>query len=52
MNYNEILAAAKDCVGPYCKACPVSVATPCPAPAANIPAMWLPGTSTCGRRSA
>ena len=23
MNYNEILAAARDCVGPYCKACPV-----------------------------
>lgn len=23
MNYNEILAAARECVGPYCKACPV-----------------------------
>ena len=23
MNYNEILAAARECIGPYCKACPV-----------------------------
>ena len=23
MNYNEVLAAARECVGPYCKACPV-----------------------------
>lgn len=23
MNYDEVLAAARDCVGPYCKACPV-----------------------------
>ncbi len=23
MNYNEVLDAAKECVGPYCKACPV-----------------------------
>lgn len=23
MNYSEVLAAARDCVGPYCKACPV-----------------------------
>ena len=23
MDYNEVLAAARDKVGPYCKACPV-----------------------------
>ena len=23
MDYNEILAAARECIGPYCKACPV-----------------------------
>ncbi len=23
MNYNEVLAAARDCIGPFCKACPV-----------------------------
>ena len=23
MNYNEILQAARTCMGPYCKACPV-----------------------------
>ena len=23
MNYSEVLSAARDCVGPYCKACPV-----------------------------
>ena len=42
MNYNEILAAAKDQVGPYCKACPVCNGRacgklPCPAPAASCP---------------
>ncbi len=23
MTYPEVLAAARECVGPYCKACPV-----------------------------
>ena len=23
MTYPEILAAARECIGPYCKACPV-----------------------------
>ena len=29
MNYNEIMAAAKDCVGEYCKACPVCTGRAC-----------------------
>lgn len=41
MNYNEILAAAKDCVGPYCKACPVCNGKACgnsmPGPGCKYP---------------
>lgn len=41
MNYNEILAAAKDCVGPYCKACPVCNGRACgntmPGPGCKYP---------------
>ena len=41
MNYNEILAAAKDCVGPYCKACSVCNGRACansmPGPGCKYP---------------
>ena len=41
MNYNEILAAARDCVGPYCKACPVCNGKACgntmPGPGCKYP---------------
>lgn len=41
MNYNEILAAAKDKVGPYCKACPVCNGRACgnamPGPGCKYP---------------
>ena len=41
MNYNEIMAAAKDCVGPYCKACPVCNGKACgnsmPGPGCKYP---------------
>ncbi len=41
MNYNEILAAAKDCIGPYCKACPVCNGRACgntmPGPGCKYP---------------
>ncbi len=41
MNYNEILATAKDCVGPYCKACPVCNGRACgnsmPGPGCKYP---------------
>ncbi len=41
MTYNEILAAAKDCVGPYCKACPVCNGRACgnamPGPGCKYP---------------
>lgn len=41
MNYNEILAAARDQVGPYCKACPVCNGKACgnimPGPGSKVP---------------
>lgn len=41
MNYNEILAAARECVGPYCKACPVCNGKACgntmPGPGCKYP---------------
>ena len=41
MNYNEIMAAAKDQVGPYCKACPVCNGRACgnlmPGPGCKYP---------------
>ena len=41
MNYNEVLAAAHDCVGPYCKACPVCNGRACgnamPGPGSKAP---------------
>lgn len=41
MNYNEVLAAARDCVGPYCKACPVCNGRACanamPGPGSKAP---------------
>ena len=41
MNYNEVLAAAKDCVGPYCKVCPVCNGRACanimPGPGCKFP---------------
>ena len=41
MNYNEILAAARDQVGPYCKACPVCNGRACgnamPGPGCKYP---------------
>ena len=41
MNYNEVLAAARDCVGPYCKACPVCNGRACansmPGPGCKYP---------------
>ena len=41
MNYNEIHAAAKDCVGPYCKNCPVCNGLACgnsmPGPGCKFP---------------
>lgn len=41
MNYNEILAAARECVGPYCKACPVCNGRACgnamPGPGCKFP---------------
>ena len=41
MNYNEILAAAKECIGPYCKACPVCNGRACgnamPGPGCKYP---------------
>ena len=41
MNYNEVLAAARDCVGPYCKACPVCNGRACgnamPGPGSKVP---------------
>jgi len=41
MNYNEILAAARECVGPYCKACPVCNGRACgnsmPGPGSKVP---------------
>lgn len=41
MDYNEILAAARECVGPYCKACPVCNGRACgnsvPGPGCKYP---------------
>lgn len=41
MNYNEILAAARDQVGPYCKACPICNGRACgnimPGPGSKVP---------------
>lgn len=41
MNYNEVLAAARECVGPYCKACPVCNGRACantmPGPGCKFP---------------
>lgn len=41
MDYNEILAAARECVGPYCKACPVCNGRACgnsmPGPGCKFP---------------
>lgn len=41
MNYNEILSAARECVGPYCKACPVCNGRACgnsmPGPGCKYP---------------
>lgn len=41
MNYNEILSAARECVGPYCKACPVCNGKACansmPGPGCKYP---------------
>lgn len=41
MNYNEVLAAARDCIGPYCKACPVCNGRACansiPGPGSKYP---------------
>lgn len=41
MDYNEILAAARQCVGPYCKACPVCNGRACgncvPGPGSKYP---------------
>lgn len=41
MNYNEVLAAARDQVGPYCKACPVCNGRACgnimPGPGSKVP---------------
>lgn len=43
MNYNEILAAARDCVGPYCKACPICNGRACgntmPGPGCKFPGL-------------
>ncbi len=43
MTYNEILAAARDCVGPYCKACPVCNGRACgnsvPGPGCKYPGL-------------
>ncbi|MGI5977626.1 MAG: alpha-hydroxy-acid oxidizing protein [Candidatus Limivicinus sp.] len=41
MNYSDVLAAARDCVGPYCKACPVCNGRACansmPGPGCKYP---------------
>lgn len=41
MNYNEILTAARECIGPYCKACPVCNGKACanaiPGPGSKVP---------------
>ena len=41
MNYNEVLAAARDQIGPYCKACPVCNGRACgnamPGPGSKVP---------------
>lgn len=41
MNYNEVLAAARECSGPYCKACPVCNGKACgnsmPGPGSKYP---------------
>ena len=41
MNYSEVLALAKDCIGPYCKACPVCNGKACanamPGPGCKAP---------------
>ncbi|MCR5136047.1 MAG: alpha-hydroxy-acid oxidizing protein [Oscillospiraceae bacterium] len=41
MNYSEVLAAARDCIGPYCKACPVCNGRACanamPGPGSKAP---------------
>ena len=43
MNYNEILAAARDCVGPYCRACPICNGRACgntmPGPGCKSPGL-------------
>ncbi len=41
MNYNEVLAAARQCIGPYCKACPICNGRACgnamPGPGSKVP---------------
>ena len=41
MNYNEVIEAARDCIGPYCKACPVCSGKACgnsmPGPGCKYP---------------
>ena len=43
MDYNEILAAARTCIGPYCKACPVCNGRACgntvPGPGCKYPGL-------------
>ncbi len=41
MNYNEVLTAARQCIGPYCKACPICNGRACgnamPGPGSKVP---------------
>ena len=43
MTYQEVLAAARECVGPYCKACPVCNGRACgnamPGPGCKYPGL-------------
>ena len=56
MNYNEVLAAARECSGPYCKACPVCNGRACgnsmPGPGSKFPGNVAARTMISGRRYA
>lgn len=57
MDYNEVLAQARTCMGPYCKACPVCNGLGCrntvPGPGAEWPRHGLyPQLSEVARSSA
>ena len=51
MTYQEVLAAARECVGPYCKACPVCTHKRSPQKCQNSTANTAAATPSLSSRS-